>query len=179
MTSRTRISKPRKISAPRKTTKQVVLGEVEKIDPDFGAIYTQFKNMPFEAMQFLRSVKGGICKSALYRRDIGYVDIPWGDPDEDSGYGLAHIIAVHEKELAQLHQTVEGMIQLVFKFGVKDENYRGTKIFLDGATYRIILTTEWKNKSHSTLLLSAFDLRPIAQKNPQRAKKLAKRKRAK
>ena len=148
------------------------------IDPDFGIVYTQFYHKPYEAMMHLRKVKGGICKAAFYRRDIGDVDVAWGDPDEDTGYGLSHIIATHEKELAQIHQTVEGMIQLVFKFGKKDEDIRGVKITLTGANYQLILKMEWNNvRRNNALLLSAFDLRPIAVKNPKRAKKLAKRKR--
>ena len=47
---------------------------VQKIG-QFGPIYTQFKNKPKDAIIFLKKRKNGECVKALYRQDIGYVDI--------------------------------------------------------------------------------------------------------
>ncbi len=46
-------------------------------------------------------IETGECIKALYREDIGYVDIVWGVGGK-SGYGLCHIIEQHEDELKQL-----------------------------------------------------------------------------
>jgi hypothetical protein len=146
----------------------------EKIG-SFGHIYTQFKNKPKEAIKHLRKMKKGEAISALYRSDIGYVDIVWGENNSktEKGFGLIHIIKAHEKEIEQIGLELADFIILVFQFGQKKELVNSTKIYLDGQDFRVIITTKWFNKS-KTLLLTAFDLRPISIKNPKRLKKIKK-----
>ena len=48
-----------------------------------------------------------------------------------------------------------------------------TGIYLEGKDYRLIVTTEWYGVKQQ-LLLTAFDLRPISRKNPQRAREMKK-----
>lgn len=57
---------------------------------------------------------------ALYRKDIGYVDIVWGVAGQN-GYGLAHIISEHGDELKQLGFEIEDFISMVFAFGKKNK----------------------------------------------------------
>jgi len=54
-------------------------------------------------------------------------------------------------------------------------NRQGKKnrIYLEGKDYRLIVTTEWYGVQQQ-LLLTAFDLRPISRKNPQRAREMRK-----
>ena len=73
-----------------KTTSQ----ETEVEIGEFGPIYRQFERKPKEAILFLKKQKNGECVDALYRDDIGYVDIVWGVGGK-SGYGLCHIIEEH------------------------------------------------------------------------------------
>ena len=47
------------------------------------------------------------------------------------------------------------------------------RIYLEGKDYRLIVTTEWYGEKKQ-LLLTAFDLRPISRKNPQRAREMRK-----
>jgi len=66
---------------------------------DFGTIYTQFKGKPNEAIKHLLKVKNGECVAALYRSDIGDIDIVWGENDiKNKGFGLKHIYEKHNKE---------------------------------------------------------------------------------
>ena len=54
----------------------------------FGPIYRQFEKKPKEAIKHLRKMKTGECPKALYRDDIGYIDIVWGkvtDPIKHKG----------------------------------------------------------------------------------------------
>ena len=53
----------------------------------FGPIYRQFEKKPKEAILFLKEQKNGECINALYRDDIGFVDIVWGVGGQH-GYGL-------------------------------------------------------------------------------------------
>ena len=46
---------------------------------DFGPIYRQFERKPKEAIEYLCKMQDGDCKNALYREDIGYIDIIWGE----------------------------------------------------------------------------------------------------
>lgn len=135
---------------------------------EFGTIYTQFKNRPKEAIKHLKKVKEGECVNALYRKEIGYVDIIWGVPgtkknDYLDGFGLAHIIAKHGKELKQLGFEVEDFIPIVFAFGKISINTNTCKIFLDGETFRLIIKTTW-NEAPKRYVLTAYDLRPITNK---------------
>ncbi len=132
---------------------------------DFGTIYPQFKGKPKQAIQHLKKVKQGECPKALYRDDIGYVDIVWGenDPKTNKGYGLKHIIEKHGKEIKQLGFEVEDFIVFGFMFGKVKQTERLQRIILEGERYKLIIITKW-NKKDKKLLLTAFDLRPIAQK---------------
>lgn len=46
---------------------------------EFGTIYRQFEKKPKEAIRFLCKNKAGDCIRALYREDIGFIDIIWGE----------------------------------------------------------------------------------------------------
>jgi hypothetical protein len=103
----------------------------------FGPIYTQFKNKPRMAIIHLKKVKKGECPEALYRSDIGYVDIVWGenDPVTNKGFGLKHIIEKHGKEIKELGFEVEdlyllylSMENLLKKNQLNTEKYMKTKI---------------------------------------------------
>ena len=148
------------------------------IEGEFGPIYTQFKNKPKEAIQWLKKQKKGECVNALYREDIGYVDMVWGVAEDltngTKGYGLAHIISEHGNEMKQLGFEVEDFIPIVFKFGLYETRKKETKIYLNGETFRLVITTKWYNNPKK-ILLTAFDLRKVENKNKERAEKLKKK----
>ena len=66
---------------------------------EFGRIYRQFKRKPKQAIKHLIRVKQGEAVSAMFRSDIGFIDIVWGenDPVTNKGFGLKHIIEKHGK----------------------------------------------------------------------------------
>lgn len=134
---------------------------------DFGPIYRQFKKKPKDAIQFLKEKKTGECVDALYRDDIGYVDIVWGVGGK-SGYGLCHIIEEHEDEFKQLGFNIEDFVPMVFTFGFYTENQQENKIKLRGESFMLIVKTKWNDKN-KRFILTAFDLRPMSRKNPKRA----------
>ena len=55
----------------------------------FGNIYNQFKGKVKEAFDFLMKHKGGDLLGVFHRKDVGDIDLVWGD---ENG-GLAHILA--------------------------------------------------------------------------------------
>ncbi len=105
-------------------------------------------------------VKEGEAVDVLYREDIGYVSIVWGENDADNkGYGLKHILEKHGEGIAALNFTLDSFIPLIFNFWVFDVR-RSTdgKFVLSSETFRIVLKTQWLGESKNWLL-TAFDIR--------------------
>ena len=124
--------------------------------------YKQFKNKPVEAIKHLMKVKKGDCLQALYRIDIGYIDIVWGENDKNNkGFGLKHIIEKHGDEIKQLGFKVEVFIPIIVQFGELQKSKKEDKILLEGEMFRVVIYADSKKK----FVLTAFDLRPLAKKN--------------
>ena len=140
---------------------------------EFGPIYRQFEKKPKEAILFLKEKRNGECINALYRDDIGFVDIVWGVGGKH-GYGLCHIIEEHEVEFNQLGFKIEEFIPLVFTFGIYSESTKENKIKLSGEKFMLIIKTKWNDKN-KRFVMTAFDLRPMSRKNPKRAKQVRKK----
>ncbi len=129
---------------------------------DFGPIYSKFEGKPKDAIIYLKKTRKGECPGALYRSDIGKIDIVWGavtDPVKHKGYGLAHIIDKHESEIKQLGFEVEDFIPIVVQFGeLKEKKSDEKKITLESRMFRVVIQKQWNGKK-KTFLLSTFDLR--------------------
>lgn len=127
---------------------------------DFGPIYRQFEKEPKKAIKHLMKVKRGEAVKALYRSDVGYIDIVWGenDPNTNKGFGLKHIIEKHGEEIKQLGFEVADFIPICVQSGVLDAKAKKNKIFLESKMFRIVVKTQFNGKK-KTFLLSAFDLR--------------------
>lgn len=134
----------------------------EKNTGDFRPIFPQFEGKPKDAIIHLKKVKTGECPGALYRSDIGKIDIVWGavtDPVKHKGYGLSHIIDKHESEINQLGFEVEDFIPIVVQFGeLKEKKSDEKKITLESRMFRAVIQKQWNGKK-KTFLLSTFDLR--------------------
>ena len=135
------------------TKKQFQLGS-------FGHIYTQFQNKPKEAIRFLLKHREGECVKALYRHDIGYIDIVWGENDHNNkGYGLKHIIEKHGSDIEELGFKIEDFIPIVVQFGEFNETISdaGKKVF-ESKMFRFVIATNFEGRRKQWLLTS-FDLR--------------------
>lgn len=127
----------------------------------FGTIYSQFKDNPKAAIKHLMKVKQGECPQALYRKDIGYIDIVWGenDPKTNKGFGLKHIVEKHGESIKALGFNIEEFIPIVVRYGelsVKKSDEK--KIILESRAFRIVVQKKWNEKT-KIFLLTAFDLR--------------------
>lgn len=122
--------------------------------------YTQFKNKPKEAIKHLLKVKKGDCIGALYRKDIGYIDIPFGENDKNNkGFGLKHIVEKHGKEIEQFGMKVEDFIPIVVMNGKFKVSRHKNRIDLVGSMFKIVIVKE----PNKTFVLTSFDLRPLAK----------------
>lgn len=133
----------------------------KKTKGDLGTIYTEFKGKPKDAIKHLMKVQEGECVDALYRDDIGYIDIVWGenDPTTNKGYGLKHIIEKHGQTIEQLGFKVEDFIPIVVQYG--DMNIKKSdahKYTFESQMFRFVVQNNWNGKEKQWLL-TAFDLR--------------------
>ncbi len=133
---------------------------------EFGPVYTQFEGKPKEAIKHLMKVQDGECPKALYRNDIGYIDIVWGkvtDPVKHKGYGLAHIIEKHEAQIKELGFRVEDFIPIIVQYGSVKESDSKEEFLFESNCYRIVVEKKYKGKSKKWIL-TAFDLRKKPRK---------------
>lgn len=126
---------------------------------DFGEQYTEFYHKPKEAIKYLKKVKRGECVAALYRKDIGDIDIVWGENDKNNkGFGLKHIIEKHGKDIKRLGFEVEDFIPIVVQFGnINIKESTSNKIVFENQSFRFIIKTHWNGKKKN-FLLTSFDL---------------------
>ena len=84
----------------------------------FGNIYNQFKGKVKEAFDFLMKHKGGDLLGVFHRKDVGDIDLVWGD---ENG-GLAHILNKHVGESKSFANVDEAMshIQNIVETGKND-----------------------------------------------------------
>ena len=122
---------------------------------EFGEQFTQFRYKPKEAIKHLKRVKHGECISALYRNEIGDIDIVWGenDPKTNKGYGLKHIIEKHGAEIKRLGFEVEDFIPIVVQFGEFSVKKSDTKkVVFESEFFRFVVQTSWNCKKKNFLL---------------------------
>ena len=146
--------------------KYINVSNLEYKKGDFGTIYNQFKDKPKEAIKYLMKVKEGEAVKALFRNEIGYIDIVWGENDKNNkGFGLKHIIEKHGAEIKHLGFEIEDFIPIIVQFGVfNPKKSEGTKRVYENEMFKFVIETKYYNKSKNWLL-TAFDLRKKPMKN--------------
>jgi hypothetical protein len=138
------------------------MNKQQLITGDFGEMFFDFKGKPKDAILHLKKVKRGECIDALYRKEVGYIDIVWGknDPKTNKGFGLKHIIEKHEKEINQLGFKIEDFIPIVVQFGDFNAKKSDTqkKVF-ESEMFRFVIAVQKKHGREKHWLLTSFDLR--------------------
>lgn len=129
---------------------------------EFGPIYRQFEGKPKEAIRHLLKVQKGECPCALYRSDIGKIDLVWGevtDTVNHKGYGLSHIVEKHGTDIEALGFKIEDFIPIIVQYGnLSEKKSDNKKIMLESDMFRVIIQKEWDGRK-KTFLLSAFNLK--------------------
>lgn len=131
----------------------------------FGPIYDRYKGKPKQAIKHLLKVKNGECPNALYRKDIGYIDIVWGenDPKTNKGYGLKHIYEKHGESIKALGFNIEDFIPIVVQYGefnVK-KSEKAKKVYESESFRFVVAIDDFRSKKW---LLTAFDMKKAPKK---------------
>ena len=112
--------------------------------------YPEYKGKGQQAVDFLIRQKSGCVNGAFYRKDVGSIDIVYGevhDPVTHTGYGLAHIIDKHGmNDVKKLGEAIE-------KGKLRSGN--DGKLLIEHQDYRAVLSSEWKGKERK-LVITGF-----------------------
>ena len=110
----------------------------------FGTIYTQFKGKAKEAIAFLLEKKEGEAVGALHHKDIGDIDLVWGNEKA----GLQKIAKKHPEVLDNLQEIIGGM-------HVVSES--PNRIKLESTTHFAVVSKEFLGKERGKWLLTAYE----------------------
>lgn len=108
----------------------------------FGINHAQFKGKGQEAFKYLSQLKNGFVEGAFYRKELGDIDLIWGELWQEKGkiqgYGLVKIIIKHPEITAfTLNEIIE-------KGEIKTRNNEATQIIYKN--YKVLLKQNWQGK---------------------------------
>lgn len=115
----------------------------------FGDIYDQFRGKPQEAIVFLSQKRGGEAVGALHHKDVGDIDLVWGNEGtgHSDGFGLAKLVKYHPEVLGNLQEVLNDM-HVVSK--------SPNRVNLESDTHKAAVRLEWDGEK-KTWLLTAFE----------------------
>ena len=124
---------------------------------DFGPIYDQFRGKPKEAIGFLSRQHSGEAIGALSHKDVGEIDLVWGEEGtgHSDGYGLAKLLKYHPEVLDDLQGILDEMTVTS-----RSDN----RVNLESEKYKAAVRLTWNEKS-KTWLLTVFEKKNSALDN--------------
>ena len=123
----------------------------------FGNIYDQFKGKAKEAIAFLLQKKEGEATGALHHKDIGDIDLVWGEEGtgKSDGFGLAKLVKYHPEVLDNLQNILDDMHVVQ-----RSDN----RVRLESASHQAAVRLTWDNQKKNWLL-TAFEKKNSAPDN--------------
>ena len=113
--------------------------------------YPEYKGKGQEAVDFIVKNKGGQVRGAFHRKEIGDIDVVWGEvtnKEKHTGYGLAHIIDKHGMDaVAKIGDAVKNGKVIKTKTGI------ATIFFKD---YKVGLSKGWKGEGNNHWIVTAY-----------------------
>ena len=117
--------------------------------------YPEYKGTGQKAIDFLVKNKGGQVKGAFSRKDVGDIDVVWGEvtnAEKHQGYGIAHIIDKHGMDVvSEIGNIIKNGNAEIQANGIATIYYQDFKLGLSKGWYgkgdnHWILTAYQKNK---------------------------------
>ena len=123
----------------------------------FGNIYDQFKGKAKEAIAFLLQKKEGEATGALHHKDIGDIDLVWGEEGtgKSDGFGLAKLVKYHPEVLDNLQNILDDMHVVQ-----RSDN----RVRLESVSHQAAVRLTWDNQKKNWLL-TAFEKKNSAPDN--------------
>ena len=121
----------------------------------FGNIYNQFRGKAKAAIEFLKMVRGGEAIGALHHKDIGDIDLVWGEEGtgHSDGYGLSKLVKYHPEVLDNLQEILNDMRVVSSsknRVNLESETHKaGVRLTWDGERKSWLLTAFKKETSAS------------------------------
>jgi len=115
----------------------------------FGNIYDAFKGKARKAFEFLMKHKSGDLLGVFHRKDIGDIDLVWGDEN----MGLSHILGKHVgegKDFANAEEALEMLESIVNGGNVIRDNENRYVIELNG--YRVGIRKDYDGKKKNWIV---------------------------
>lgn len=115
----------------------------------FGDIYDQFKGRAQEAIAFLSEKQGGEAIGALHHKDVGDIDLVWGNEGtgHSDGFGLAKLVKYHPEVLNDLQGLIDDMHVI---------SRNANRVNLGSNTHKTAVRLEWDGEKKKWLL-TAFE----------------------
>lgn len=131
--------------------------EVTSAIGPFGKIYTQFRGKPREAVTFLLAKRDGEAIGALHHKDVGEIDLVWGEEGSahSDGFGLAKLAKYHPEVLFNLQEILNGMAVT---------KRSANRVQLESEKYKAAVRLTWDNQK-KTWLLTMFEKKNSALDN--------------
>lgn len=119
--------------------------EVTSAIGPFGKIYTQFRGKPREAVTFLLAKRDGEAIGALHHKDVGEIDLVWGEEGSahSDGFGLAKLAKYHPEVLFNLQEILNGMVVT---------KRSANRVQLESEKYKAAVRLTWDNQKKTWLL---------------------------
>ncbi|TQR42954.1 hypothetical protein DMB95_00185 [Campylobacter sp. MIT 12-8780] len=138
------------------TAKRAVSFEdLSKLNEDFGTNYAEFYHKPIEAFHKLKSEQSGQVAGAFERKDLGDIDLVWGEVWRDEkgqiqGFGLSKILQKHPEITAEL------LADIVENGSLKKQVNEAMQVIKDN--YKIVLKSNWKGKPSNKWIVTAYEV---------------------
>ena len=116
---------------------------------DFGPVFTQFKGNAQGAIKVLSELQDGEAIGALHHKDIGDIDLVWGNAGtaKSDGFGLAKLVKFHPEVVEYLQEILDDM-----HIVTRSDN----RINLESDTHKAAVRLTW-DKEKKKWLLTAFE----------------------
>jgi hypothetical protein len=115
----------------------------------FGPVYSKYERKGQKAVNFLLKKKNGEVPNAIYHREIGWIDLVWGNEGtgRSDGFGLAKIARFHASVVPVLAERIAEM---------KVTSRTSNRIKLESKNYLCVVSFLYF-ESEKTWLLTMFE----------------------
>ncbi|OFI47353.1 hypothetical protein CFF27374_05125 [Campylobacter fetus subsp. fetus] len=138
---------------------------------EFGTNYAEFYHDGSNAIKKLLVEKQGQVAGAFQRKELGDIDLVWGEVDKKlNGYGLAKIEAKHLNDFANFNganpteKMINGISEIIEKGKVVSKNGVDTIIYkTNNRIYAVGLSKGWMGKGDNSWIITSYEKKNLKE----------------